>query len=286
MLSKVDRLWNYSDPSGSETAFRELLEKAHGEPEYAAEVKTQIARALGLQRQFDESHALLDEVAEAVDDSMPLVRARLALERGRAFRSSGAPEKGLPFFEEAMEGAAEGGFEFYAVDAAHMIVLVYEGEEALAWHQKALAMAESAEDERARGWRGSLYNNLGWTYYELERFDEALDLFVKHEAMLAESGRTYNEAIARWAQGKMLRAMARLDEALAIQEALLPHPERQDNEAEGYTREELGECLLALGRGAEASPHFARAHALLSQDGWLQDNEAPRLERLRELGES
>jgi tetratricopeptide (TPR) repeat protein len=215
MLSKIDRLWNYSDPSDSETAFRELLEKAHGEPEYAAEVKTQIARALGLQRQFDESHALLDEVAEAVDDSMPLVRVRLALERGRAFRSSGAPEKGLPFFEEAMEGAAEGGFEFYAVDAAHMIALVYEGEEALAWHRKALAMAESAEDERARGWRGSLYNNLGWTYYELERFDEALALFVKHEAMLAESGGTYNEAIARWAQGKMLRAMARLGEALA-----------------------------------------------------------------------
>lgn len=284
MLPKIDSLWNYRDPEGSEAKFRALLDDAADDPRYRAEVKTQIARALGLSRKFDEAHAQLGEVEELVDDSMPLVRVRLALERGRAFRSSGSPEKGKPLFEAAMQAAIEGGFEFYAVDAAHMVALVHEGAEALAWTERALDMAESAQDERARGWRGSLYNNLGWTYYDLGRFDDALPLFVKHEAMLAEAGRTYNEAIAKWAQGKMLRALGRLDEALAIQEALLPHPERQDNDAEGYTREEIGECLLALGRTDESKAHFARAHALLSPDEWLQENEADRLDRLKELG--
>jgi tetratricopeptide (TPR) repeat protein len=286
MLPKIDSLWNYRDPTVSEEAFRKLLARADGDAAYCAEVKTQIARALGLGGRFEQSHAVLDEVAAELDGTMPLVKVRLALERGRAFRSSGSPEQGRPFFEDAMTDAIDGGFEFYAVDAAHMIALAYEGADALSWHERALEMAESAEDDRARGWRGTLYNNLGWTYYDLGRFAEALELFVKHEGMLADQGKLYNESIARWAQGKVLRAMGRLDDALAINEALLSHPERQDNAAEGYTREELGECFLALGRAGESRAHFRRAHELLSVDEWLQENEAPRLERLRELGES
>ena len=40
----------------------------------------------------------------------------------------------------------------------------------------------------------------------------------------------------------------------------------------------------ALGRGSEASPYFAEAYALLSQDAWLVDAEPERLARLKELG--
>ena len=48
--------------------------------------------------------------------------------------------------------------------------------------------------------------------------------------------------------------------------------------------EELGECLLAHGRGDEARPFFARAHEELSKDAYLAENEVARLERLRQLG--
>ena len=285
MTTKIDSLWNYRDPAGTEAKFRELLASSKSEgPAFVAELQTQIARTLGLQRRFDEAHALLDEVDASLDDTMTLARARYLLERGRAFRSGGDAPRSLPLFVEAMEVAGVGGHEFYAVDAAHMVALVHEGDEAVAWHERALEMAEAATDERARGWRGSLYNNLGWTYYDLGRFEEALDLFVKHEAMLAEQGKSFNESIARWAQGKMLRAMGRLEEALAIQEGLLPHPERQGGAAEGYTREEIGECLHALGRTDEAKPYFKRAHELLSEDDWLVANESERLARLEQLG--
>lgn len=284
MLPAIDTLWNYRDPEGTEAKFRELLLKAKTDTAYCAEVRTQIARCLGLQRKFDEAHAELDAVEQIVSDGMQLVQARLALERGRALRSSGAPTDALPHFERAMNVSVDGGFEFYAVDAAHMIALVHEGEEAVRWHEKALTMAEAAEDERARGWRGSLYNNLGWTYHDLGRHSDALALFIKHERMLAEAGKTFNESIARWGQGKMLRAMGRLAEALKIQEELLPHPERQGDSSEGYTREEVAECLLAMGKPDEASPYFARAYELLSADEWLVANEADRLQRLKELG--
>lgn len=40
-------------------------------------------------------------------------------------------------------------------------------------------------------------------------------------------------------------------------------------EASGFTFEEIGECLLALGRADEARPYFAQACAALSNDAWL-----------------
>jgi hypothetical protein len=53
---------------------------------------------------------------------------------------------------------------------------------------------------------------------------------------------------------------------------------------DGYVQEELGECLLSLGREAEAKAHFAAAYGNLSRDEWLKRDEPDRLERLRRLG--
>jgi tetratricopeptide (TPR) repeat protein len=75
----------------------------------------------------------------------------------------------------------------------------------------------------------------------------------------------------------MFRLLGRVDEALEIQERLM---RTQSGGEDGFVYEELAECLLVLGRADEARAHFARAHAMLSQDPWLVRNEAARLERL------
>jgi hypothetical protein len=81
----------------------------------------------------------------------------------------------------------------------------------------------------------------------------------------------------------MQRLLGRAEEALAVQREL--HEELKNaGEPDGYVFEELGECLLALGRGAEAKPYFARAFELLSKDPWFPPNESKRLERMKELG--
>ncbi len=59
---------------------------------------------------------------------------------------------------------------------------------------------------------------------------------------------------------------------------------QQSLDEDGYVSEELGECLLALGRADEARPHFQRAYTLLSQDIWLAANEPDRLARLHRFG--
>ena len=57
-LPNFDTLWNYSDPKGTEAKFRELIPQAKesGDTSYYAQLLTQIARAEGLQRKFEEAH--------------------------------------------------------------------------------------------------------------------------------------------------------------------------------------------------------------------------------------
>ena len=88
--------------------------------------------------------------------------------------------------------------------------------------------------------------------------------------------------IARWAIARTLRALGEVDEALAMQTALLEE-NRARSEEDGYVYEELGECLLLLGAEVEARPYFAEAYRLLSRDSWLSTNEPNRLARLKAL---
>ena len=78
------------------------------------------------------------------------------------------------------------------------------------------------------------------------------------------------------------RSLGRVDEALAAQQALAAEHAAAGSE-DGYVEEELGECLLRLGRPAEARPHFWQAHKLLSQDAWLVEAEPERLARIKQL---
>lgn len=289
-----DAQWDYQDPEATEARFRELLEGERGTRDAArtAELLTQIARAQGLQQRFDEAHATLDEAealldapdAGAAEEAMDRARVRCNLERGRALRSSGDPAGAGPFFEAALELARERSFELHAVDAAHMLALLAPGEEGIDWTNRALELAEAATDPRARGWRGALWNNLGWARHEMGRHEEAKEAFERHLEVRTEEGNEPQIGIARWSIAKMLRYLGQVERALEIQRGLLDRAERRDNAAEGYTREEVGECLLALGREEEARPHFARAWELLHDDPWLRRDEGDRLERLRERG--
>lgn len=279
-LPEIDALWDYDDPPATERAFRALLPAAHasGNLAYLAELLTQIARTQGLQRQFDAAHRTLDEADALQRENHPRARIRALLERGRIFNSVKSPDQARVFFLQAWERALQHGEDALAVDAAHMLGIVEQEDQQLAWNLRALELAERSANPRARRWRGSLYNNIGWCYHDRGRYDEALALFKQALAARREAGAEREVHIATWCVARALRSFGRLDEALDMQHALLEVVDR-----DGFVHEEVGECLLALGRRDEARAHFARAHALLSRDAWLADNEAARLARLNEL---
>lgn len=278
-------VWDFDDPEGSRKRFEELAERAAevNDTGYRLEALTQVARTYGLQQRFDEADALLDDVDGQLTPGMTAAFVRSRLERGRVRNSSGHPADSVAPFTEALRAAQPAGLDDLAVDAAHMLGIVAPDEAGIAWNERALAMAEGSADPLARRWKGSLLNNLGWTYHDRGDHAAALGMFERCWAYFAENGPDARAAMARWSIAKMYRFVGRTAEALEIQRELLERADHRDNANEGYAREELAECLLALGRADEARPEFARAWELLHTDPWLARDEAPRLERLKEL---
>jgi tetratricopeptide (TPR) repeat protein len=281
--TNFDALWDYSNPEGTERKFRAVLAGLPPNDSVALELLTQIARAQGLQRRFDAAHQTLDEVEKQLGDSASRTRIRYLLERGRALNSSGSPDRARPLFEEAEQMAMQLSEDFLAVDAIHMLAILAEPSQGLGLNLRAINRAESSEEEKARNWLGSLYNNTGWSYHDLGDYESALDMFRKAEAWQKSKGRGAETRIAKWTVARTLRSMKRFEEALSRQRELEKEFEFTAEE-DGYVFEEIAECLLGLNRPDEAGPYFAIAYLILSKDEWLAEKEPVRLQRLKQLG--
>jgi tetratricopeptide (TPR) repeat protein len=248
-LPDFDTLWNYDQPHHTEQAFRALLPEARAaeDASYFAELLTQIARTQGLQGQFEAAHRTLDEAEELLPNGSARARIRYELERGRVFNSSGNPNQARVFFLRAWTAAVEQSEDFYAVDAAHMLGIVEPPAEQLAWNLQALELAERSADERARNWRGSLYNNIGWTYHDAGRYEDALAMFEKALERRKAQGKPRDIRIANWCIARTLRSLGCVTEALAMQRQLRSEIE-ETGDADRYVEEEIAACLLAIGQ--------------------------------------
>jgi hypothetical protein len=128
-LPDFDQWWDYDEPAETERKFHALLDraKASGDASYHAQLLTQIARAQGLQRSFDQAHRTLALLGGRA-------HIRYLLERGRVFNSSKHAEQARPLFVEAWELARIAGEDSCAVDAAHMIAITETPEEQMRWN--------------------------------------------------------------------------------------------------------------------------------------------------------
>jgi tetratricopeptide (TPR) repeat protein len=203
MGDRLRPVWDFDDLDASRERFRALLDEETTDVG-RAEVLTQLARVEGLQDRFAEGDELLDE-ASSLGSSDPLVRARVDLERGRLRRSSGDSEAALPLFEASFETALGIPHEFIAVDAAHMVAIAaptLSGR--LAWADRAIEMAQTSDDPEVTSWLGSLFNNVGWEYFDAGEYATALDWF---ERALAEREKRPDE------QARIAHAQEAVEEA-------------------------------------------------------------------------
>lgn len=283
-LPNIDNLWDYSNPKATEIKFRKLLPDAvsSGDSNYHGELLTQIARTHSLQGKYQSATRLLSQVEMMEMPGMEIVTVRRMLEQGRTHNSSGDKASAVFFFKQALNLAKSENLDFHAVDAAHMLGIASPIEEQLTWNLEAMTIAEKAKDERAKKWSGSLLNNIGWTYFSQEKYDDALSTFKKCENWFRSEEKTKQRRIATWSIGKTHRLKNEVEVALKIQENLLE--EKGGKDASGYTYEEIGECLHALNQPKKAAPWFLKAYRILVKDDWLLKNEPKRINRLQELG--
>jgi tetratricopeptide (TPR) repeat protein len=229
-------LWDFADPAASGERFLDAAEQA-AEPDRTSWL-TQYARSLGLQERYDEAHRVLDQLAS--DD--PQAATYLALERGRILNSSGRADEARPLFESAVTTAEETGLDALQVDALHMVAIVAKPEEQHEINRRALAVARSSSDQRARDWDASLLNNIGMTYADAGDFERALATFEEALAARERIGDPENIRVARWMIAWSLRNLGRRDEALEIQRALKEELDAV-GQVDSYIDEEL--ALLA-----------------------------------------
>ena len=230
-------LWNFDDPEGSEQRFRAEAENA--DPDDRLVLMTQVARALGLQEKYDEGNAVLDDLSPTEDE----VAVRIALERGRLFRSEDDPDQARPLFEAAARSASEAGLDALHVDALHMLALVAEPAEQVALGARALAVARASSDQQTRDWDASLLNNIGMAQADAGDFEAALGTFEEALAARQRIGDPSRTRVARWMVAWALRNLGRNEEALQIQLAL-----RAELDAAGLTDPHVDEELALLGQ--------------------------------------
>ena len=284
-FTEVLDLWVFSDPAESESRFRALLEEraSAGDAVLCGLLQTQLARTFSLRGQFERAHALLGESDLADQTSVSGVYWHL--EKGRTWNSSGEKEVARKHFEIAMARALELNLEAEAVDAAHMIAITMGASDSgLEWTERALRLSSDAHCPRARRWRASLSNNLGWTLTERGDFQGALESFQIALLAREEQGNVRSIQIAKYAVGHALRKLGKVSQALELQETLQREIEASGH-FDGYVLEEIAECMHLLGDD-RAARYFSRAHAQLIQDTWLCENEPARLPRILDLSDS
>lgn len=282
-LSFMDH-WDYDDPAATREEFRKLLRGVDesDDTDYLVGLLAQIARTFSIQGEFDTAHAELDGLKPHISEEQSSGYVFYLLERGRTFNSAGQVDKAIPLFRQAFEIARQIDHDYLAVDAAHMLGIALPVEEQHQWNIRALEIAEASDSQRAQNWLGSLYNNIGWTWFDQREYDKALDHFEKAVEFRREQGQPRRLHIARWAVGRTLRAMGERERALEIQLSLEAENERRGRPPDGFVMQELGE--LYLGADDErARSYFRQAWERLSQNAWIQEHEPERLDRLRKL---
>ncbi|HJQ95430.1 MAG TPA: tetratricopeptide repeat protein [Acidimicrobiia bacterium] len=267
----ISEAWDFGNPRASMEDFAARTQTE--ESESSRQIwRTQMARALGLQGDYEGAKEILAKVRAAIDQlphgpDRHHLSARWEIEYGRVLNSEGEPAAARPYFERAHQEAVAAVAEGLAIDALHMIAIV-EGKLggpswSRVWNEQALSQAQASRDPDARRWQASLLNNLGWNFHEAGDYEGALDRFEQAARLRRQSGTPVAIEQAEWAVGRALRSLGRFDEALAVQLGLASQPPGADD---GYVYQEIGENLRALGRVEQAESALARARELLGPE--------------------
>jgi tetratricopeptide (TPR) repeat protein len=287
----LDSLWNPADVPGSESRFRELLPEvertSQNDSSERIELLSLIARAQAHQHKFAEAKATLASAEQLLEDPQgghrASARIRWLIECGRLHILDKTPSQALKLFAEAWSLAQNSGEDFFAVEVAQLMAANEPLKAQQEWINRAVQIAEGSPQERAKRHLGTLYSSLGWKLYDLRQFEKAIETFQKSLSHLKNHGSEREIFIAKWSIGKVLRAMNRTEEALAMQKSLLAEL-GIGGLRDGRLFEELAECLHTLKRSSEAQLYFELAYRELSSDEWVNDNQAVRLKRMKDLG--
>lgn len=294
-LENFDQLF-VGEPHEIEENLRKLLPRAkfyHNRSLYP-QILSQIALAQAMQKQFGEAHVTIDEAEQVLVANDFVAKARILLEKGRIYHQKGDLEGAKPFYESSYQLSQEKELDEHACNAAHMLAIVAEENgEKIEWNELAIRLAKESTNVKAKGWLGSLCNNLGVAYFDAKRYEQALVLFQESLEHRKKEEVPFNIYMAKWQIGRTLRLLGQYEEAFSTLVETQQYAEELEkngtfsNEAkdffQGYVYSELAEIYLLKG-DANGSKNYAKlGFEKLSTLEWVVQSEPERIARLKEL---
>jgi len=255
------------------------------------EALAQVARSYLITDRKEEGRSWLERAEKAAAPSVPLGWSRYLGVRGRFEWQDEELEKATATFTEMYNYCLEKELHSRAVDAAHMVAITAPPEEQIVWASKGIWAAEKGNIEE---WLGPLWNNLGWTYDDLGRYQESLDALLKAREYHWKLGGELNKLIADWSVGHAYRMIGEYQTAAQWMRPVLAWSERlyaieqSPDAAEwiGHSCRELGELALQREDLPGALESLRRAREKLQEAGmpeWDADGFAELSRQIEEI---
>lgn len=272
LLKEADKLFGARKYEEAKRTYARAA-RASGPNSGYVEACSQVARCESLLGTPLEGEPWLRMAAGRASASEPMGWSRLQAVLGIYEREDGQRVAATKRFTSLYDYCLK--YELYerAIDAAHHVVLASPSMEVqLEWSKKGI---EAAERGGMQGWLAVLWNNLGASLEDQERYEDALVAYEEARRYHDESGDEHAQLVADWAVGHAQRLAGRLEDArITLEEVHAwaleryqanPSPERA--EWVGYSDWDLGELQVLEGDLAGGRGRLVRARASLIEAG-------------------
>jgi tetratricopeptide (TPR) repeat protein len=281
LIKEGDELFNKQEKAEALEIFKAAADTAQAQNDNSdlTEAYAQIARCYLSMDKKEEGRPWLEKAEKIANDTEPLGWTRYLGVKGRYLWKDAAAEQHevSPVVEEAAavftqmyDYAVEHQLHERAIDAANMMSIVGARESRAEWALKGI---KAAEEGGLRDWLAPLWNNLGWTYDDMGKYDKSLEALMEARRYHYIKGNERSMLIADWSVAHAYRMTGQLDSALTWAQRAslwardLYTEDRSPESAEwvGWCYKEIGEAALARGNKDRALAGFRSARIYFEQ---------------------